>query len=62
MPALAFALFLNRIFDGIGRPFFGWLSDHIGREHTMALAFLLGAGRAVYVEPSRVQIQWSMCW
>ncbi len=44
MPALAFALFLNRIFDGIGRPFFGWLSDHIGREHTMALAFLLGAG------------------
>ncbi|MGO9933245.1 MAG: oxalate/formate MFS antiporter [Steroidobacteraceae bacterium] len=44
MPALAFALFLNRIFDGVGRPFFGWLSDHIGREHTMALAFLLGAG------------------
>src|SRR5277367_1689077 len=43
MPALGFALFLNRIFDGVGRPFFGWLSDHIGREHTMALAFLLGA-------------------
>jgi MFS transporter, OFA family, oxalate/formate antiporter len=44
MPALGFALFLNRIFDGIGRPFFGWLSDQIGREHTMALAFLIGAG------------------
>jgi len=44
MPALGFALFLNRIFDGVGRPFFGWLSDQIGREHTMALAFLLGAG------------------
>jgi OFA family oxalate/formate antiporter-like MFS transporter len=43
MPALAFTLFLNRIFDGVGRPFFGWLSDHIGREYTMALAFLLGA-------------------
>jgi MFS transporter, OFA family, oxalate/formate antiporter len=43
MPALGFALFLNRIFDGVGRPFFGWLSDQIGREHTMALAFLLGA-------------------
>jgi MFS transporter, OFA family, oxalate/formate antiporter len=43
MPALGFALFLNRIFDGVGRPFFGWLSDHIGREHTMALAFFLGA-------------------
>jgi len=43
MVALAFALFLNRIFDGVGRPFFGWLSDQIGREYTMALAFLLGA-------------------
>jgi OFA family oxalate/formate antiporter-like MFS transporter len=43
LPALGFALFLNRIFDGIGRPFFGWLSDQIGREHTMALAFLVGA-------------------
>jgi OFA family oxalate/formate antiporter-like MFS transporter len=43
MPALVFALSLNRIFDGIGRPFFGWLSDQIGREYTMALAFVLGA-------------------
>jgi OFA family oxalate/formate antiporter-like MFS transporter len=43
LPALGFALFLNRIFDGIGRPFFGWLSDQIGREYTMALAFLIGA-------------------
>jgi OFA family oxalate/formate antiporter-like MFS transporter len=43
LPALGFALFLNRIFDGVGRPFFGWLSDQIGREYTMALAFGLGA-------------------
>jgi MFS transporter, OFA family, oxalate/formate antiporter len=43
MPALGFALFLNRIFDGVGRPFFGWLSDQIGREYTMALAFFAGA-------------------
>jgi OFA family oxalate/formate antiporter-like MFS transporter len=43
MPALAFALFLNRILDGVGRPFFGWLSDQIGREYTMALAFFIGA-------------------
>ncbi|HZE44965.1 MAG TPA: oxalate/formate MFS antiporter [Steroidobacteraceae bacterium] len=43
MPALGFALFLNRIFDGVGRPFFGWLSDQIGREYTMALAFSIGA-------------------
>jgi OFA family oxalate/formate antiporter-like MFS transporter len=44
LPALGFALFLNRIFDGVGRPFFGWLSDQIGREYTMTLAFLIGAG------------------
>lgn len=43
MMALPFALFLNRIFDGVGRPFFGWLSDRIGREYTMALAFIIGA-------------------
>src|ERR1700691_1984814 len=43
MAALAFALSLNRIFDGVGRPFFGWLSDQIGRENTMALAFFAGA-------------------
>ncbi len=43
MPALVFALSLNRIFDGFGRPFFGWLSDQIGREYTMALAFFVGA-------------------
>jgi MFS transporter, OFA family, oxalate/formate antiporter len=43
MPALVFALLLNRIFDGVGRPFFGWLSDQIGREYTMALAFFIGA-------------------
>ena len=44
MPALVFALQLNRIFDGVGRPFFGWLSDRIGREYTMAMAFTIGAG------------------
>ncbi len=43
MPALVFAIQLNRIFDGVGRPFFGWLSDQIGREYTMAIAFLAGA-------------------
>jgi MFS transporter, OFA family, oxalate/formate antiporter len=43
MPALVYALALNRIFDGVGRPSFGWLSDRIGREYTMALAFILGA-------------------
>ncbi|HMK85471.1 MAG TPA: oxalate/formate MFS antiporter [Steroidobacteraceae bacterium] len=41
--ALPFALALDRIFDGVGRPFFGWISDHIGRENTMAIAFFGGA-------------------
>jgi OFA family oxalate/formate antiporter-like MFS transporter len=43
MPAAVFAITLNRIFDGLGRPFFGWVSDHIGRENTMAIAFVIGA-------------------
>jgi len=38
-----FAIKAQRIFDGIGRPFFGWVSDHIGRENTMAIAFVIGA-------------------
>jgi OFA family oxalate/formate antiporter-like MFS transporter len=44
MAAGIFAIQLNRIFDGVGRPFFGWVSDQIGREYTMALAFTIGAG------------------
>jgi MFS transporter, OFA family, oxalate/formate antiporter len=43
MAAGAFALILQRVFDGVGRPFFGWVSDHIGRENTMAIAFVIGA-------------------
>jgi len=41
--AMTFALTMNRIFDGVGRPTFGWISDKIGRENTMCLAFTLGA-------------------
>jgi MFS transporter, OFA family, oxalate/formate antiporter len=43
MAAGVFAITLNRIFDGVGRPFFGWVSDNIGRENTMAIAFTIGA-------------------
>ncbi|KRP89124.1 spermidine/putrescine ABC transporter substrate-binding protein [Bradyrhizobium yuanmingense] len=39
MAALTFAISLDRIFDGFGRPFFGWVSDTIGREPTMFVAF-----------------------
>jgi OFA family oxalate/formate antiporter-like MFS transporter len=38
-PALIFALSLDRVFNGLTRPFFGWVSDLIGRELTMFLAF-----------------------
>jgi OFA family oxalate/formate antiporter-like MFS transporter len=41
LPALTFALSLDRIFNGISRPFFGWVSDRMGRENTMFLAFTL---------------------
>jgi OFA family oxalate/formate antiporter-like MFS transporter len=41
--AAAFAVILSRVFDGLGRPFFGWVSDHFGRENTMAAAFVFGA-------------------
>lgn len=39
LAALPFALSLDRILNGITRPFFGWVSDHIGRENTMFMAF-----------------------
>src|SRR5437870_9682708 len=45
MAALPFALSLDRILNGLTRPFFGWISDHIGRENTMFIAFgLEGVG------------------
>jgi OFA family oxalate/formate antiporter-like MFS transporter len=40
LPALTFALALDRVLNGICRPFFGWVSDHVGRENTMFAAFL----------------------
>jgi OFA family oxalate/formate antiporter-like MFS transporter len=43
LPALAFALSIDRILNGLTRPFFGWVSDHIGRENTMFIAFGLEA-------------------
>jgi oxalate/formate antiporter len=43
MAALPLSLTLSRVTNGLTRPFFGWVSDHIGREQTMALAFTLEA-------------------
>jgi len=43
LPALTFALAIDRILNGLTRPFFGWVSDNIGREKTMLIAFALEA-------------------
>jgi MFS transporter, OFA family, oxalate/formate antiporter len=43
LPALTFALSIDRILNGVTRPFFGWVSDNIGRENTMFIAFALEA-------------------
>jgi OFA family oxalate/formate antiporter-like MFS transporter len=41
MVALPLALTVDRLTNGFTRPFFGWVSDHIGRENTMGIAFVL---------------------
>ncbi len=43
MAALPLALTIDRFTNGLTRPFFGWVSDHLGRENTMFLAFALEA-------------------
>src|SRR5580704_4943774 len=43
MAALTFALSADRLVNGLCRPFWGWISDNIGREKTMTLAFGLEA-------------------
>jgi OFA family oxalate/formate antiporter-like MFS transporter len=51
LPALTFALSLDRLLNGVTRPFFGWVSDRIGRETTMFVAFMLeGAGILVLAQ------------
>jgi MFS transporter, OFA family, oxalate/formate antiporter len=50
LQALPLALTVDRITNGLTRPFFGWVSDHIGRENTMGIAFLLeGAAVSLFV-------------
>src|SRR6516165_3244407 len=47
LPALTFALTIDRVLNGVCRPFFGWVSDHIGRENTMFIAFFI-EGLGIY--------------
>jgi len=41
---LVMAGIIDNILNGLARPTFGWVSDHIGRENTMAIVFTCGAG------------------
>jgi len=55
--ALALALMANLAVAAVARPFWGWLSDRIGRYRTMSLAFALG-GLAIFglVELARIPL------
>jgi OFA family oxalate/formate antiporter-like MFS transporter len=41
--AFTLALTINPLANGSGRIFWGWVSDHVGRERTMIVAFLIQA-------------------
>jgi OFA family oxalate/formate antiporter-like MFS transporter len=57
MAALPFALSLDRILNGVTRPFFGWVSDHIGRENTMFIAFgLEGLGILLLISFAHIPV------
>ena len=47
LPALTFAATIDRVLNGLTRPFFGWISDKIGRENTMFIAFMI-EGLGIY--------------
>jgi MFS transporter, OFA family, oxalate/formate antiporter len=40
--AITVAIIVDNLANGAARPLFGWISDNIGREYTMALAFSIG--------------------
>jgi OFA family oxalate/formate antiporter-like MFS transporter len=43
LTAIVLAIEIDRVLNGVTRPFWGWVSDHIGRENTMFVAFMLEA-------------------
>jgi OFA family oxalate/formate antiporter-like MFS transporter len=47
--ALTLAASMNPIANGCSRLFWGWVSDHMGRERTMVVAFLIQAAALVSV-------------
>ena len=50
IPAMILTLNVDRACNGLTRPFFGWVSDRIGRENTMFVAFgLEGIAMAIWL-------------
>jgi OFA family oxalate/formate antiporter-like MFS transporter len=43
LTALVLAIEIDRILNGLTRPFWGWVSDHIGRENALFISFILEA-------------------
>ncbi len=43
MTAVVLAITVDRLLNGLTRPFWGWVSDHIGRENAIFIAFILEA-------------------
>jgi OFA family oxalate/formate antiporter-like MFS transporter len=56
---LGIALSLNPLANGGGRIFWGWVSDHLGREQTMFAAFLL---QAVFLASVATVGRWGQGW
>lgn len=57
--ALTLALSVNPIANGGGRLFWGWVSDRIGRENTMVIAFLL---QSLFLTSVMTVGRWSGTW
>jgi len=43
LSALVLAIEIDRILNGLTRPFWGWVSDHIGRENAIFISFMMEA-------------------
>jgi len=43
MSAVVVAITVDRLLNGFTRPFWGWVSDHVGRENAIFVAFVLEA-------------------
>jgi oxalate/formate antiporter len=50
LPVLPLALSIDRVTNGLTRPLFGWISDRVGRENTMLVAFgLEGSAMTIWL-------------